>query len=176
MEMKMKTNVKRQTWQIYLIFYRWQIKNTQDTLKHSFHSPYLTLTIMGEKFFFFQKMGGFSIQYNRCFCPFVLQGIIIDYIHVAPLCNPHRDATDLSFLACTWHATSTGYSYGPQITGIWHWHDPGPRSSKDRGPSDPRGVPWDQNFLLKNFLIPSCNDHILSILWGCFAKSAEKCN
>ena len=38
----------------------------------------------------------------------------------------------------------------------------------------PRGVPWDQNFWPKNFLISSSNDHILSILWDCFAKNAEK--
>ena len=31
----------------------------------------------------------------------------------------------------------------------------------DRGPMDPRGVPWDQNFWSKIFLISSSNDPIL---------------
>ena len=42
---------------------------------------------------------------------------------------------------------------------------------QNRPPSDPKGVPWDQNFGLKNFLISSSDDVILCILWICFAKN-----
>ena len=38
---------------------------------------------------------------------------------------------------------------------------------------DPRGVPWDQIFGLKNFLISSSNDVILCIFAVCLAKNVE---
>ena len=47
------------------------------------------------------------------------------------------------------------------MTRIWSRWNPISMSPWDRGPSDPRDVPWDQNFCLKNFLIWSCNDLIL---------------
>ena len=43
----------------------------------------------------------------------------------------------------------------------------------DRGPMDPRGVPWDQNFWSKIFLISSSNDLILWVLWIGYAKNAK---
>ena len=52
--------------------------------------------------------------------------------------------------------------YGPTITSPW-----------DRGPRDPRGVPRDQNFRSKIFLILSSNDVILWVLLIGYSKNAE---
>ena len=43
----------------------------------------------------------------------------------------------------------------------------------DRDPKYPRGVPWDQNFWSKIFLISSSNDLILWVLWIGYAKNAK---
>ena len=44
----------------------------------------------------------------------------------------------------------------------------------DKDPKYPRGVPWDQNFWSKNFLISSSNDLILWVLWIGYAKNTKK--
>ena len=86
----------------------------------------------------------------------------------------HQAAIVFGFLAWICNATSTGGSHGPQIRWIWnidaHWV----RAFWDTGPRYPRGVPWDQNFGLKNFLISSSNEVILWVLWVTIAKNAEK--
>ena len=67
----------------------------------------------------------------------------------------HQGPVVFGFLACPWSATSTEGSHWPQITWIWHLHALGRTSPWDPGPSDPRGVPRDQKFWRKNFLISS---------------------
>ena len=59
------------------------------------------------------------------------------------------------------------------MTRNWGRENPGCTSPGDRGPSDPRDVPWDQNFWLKNFLISSSNDVILCVLSICYTKNAQ---
>ena len=90
------------------------------------------------------------------------------------MCSSHQAPAVFGFSACPWSATSTEGSHGPQITWIWHLHALGRTSPWDPGPSDPRGVPRDQNFWRKIFLISSSNDHILCILKVCFVKIAVK--
>ena len=64
--------------------------------------------------------------------------------------------------------------------GVWTPYDQKMRLGKswiyvplDRGPGDPRDIPWDQNFWLENFLIWSSNDVILCVLGFCFARIAQ---
>ena len=71
------------------------------------------------------------------------------------------------------HATSTGRSYGSQITRNWFWGNPRPNYFQDRGPRDPKWVPWDQKNCLKNFLMPSPYDAILCVFVVCFTKNWE---
>ena len=85
----------------------------------------------------------------------------------------HRAAVVLSFLACVSHATSLGKSYGSQINRKSCFENLWSGAFRDRRPIDPRGVPWDQNFGLKNFLISLSYDVILCIFEVCFAKNAE---
>ena len=59
------------------------------------------------------------------------------------------------------------------MTRNWGRENPGCTSPWDRGPSDPRDVPWDQNFWLKNFLKSSSNDVILFVLSICYTKNAQ---
>ena len=82
----------------------------------------------------------------------------------------HRAAVVLSFLACVSHATSLGKSYGSQINRKSCFENLWSGAFWDRSPSDPKGVPWDQNFGSKNFLIWSYNDAILCVLLICYAK------
>ena len=77
------------------------------------------------------------------------------------------------FSAWVFNATTTGGSHGPHMTRIWSWPAPNIVSCWDRAPRDPRGVPWDRIFLLKNFLISSSNDLILWVLWIGYAKNAK---
>ena len=57
------------------------------------------------------------------------------------------------FLACSRHATMSGQLYGPHMTRIWDWENISSGSCWDPGPMDPRGVPWDQNFWFKIFIL-----------------------
>ena len=103
-----------------------------------------------------------------------------EIVRIIPGWEPHHDRIGFRVSAWTWSATRSRHSYGPQISRIWHWDAPGPRASKDRGPSDPRGVPWDQNFCLKIFLLSwkyviLCTFHIYYakiglylVIWGFF--------
>ena len=84
--------------------------------------------------------------------------------------SPHRAAVVLSFLACVSHATSLGKSCGSQINRKSCFENLWSGAFWDRGPSDPKGVPWDQKFGSKNFLIWSYNDAILCVLLICYAK------
>ena len=85
----------------------------------------------------------------------------------------HQAPAVFRFSACVSNATTTGGLYGPHMTRIWSWPAPNIVSCWDRAPRDPRGVPWDRIFLLKNFLISSSNDLILWVLWIGYAKNAK---
>ena len=50
------------------------------------------------------------------------------------------------FSACVSYASGMWSSYGPYMTRIGRWSNPSIISCWDRGPRDPRGVPWDQIF------------------------------
>ena len=89
--------------------------------------------------------------------------------------NALRDGNGFRLLACPWSATSTGGSFGPHMTRIWNQHAPRPRSAWDPGPGDPRNVPWDQNFLVKFFLISYEQHVILCILCIWFKENVENC-
>ena len=77
----------------------------------------------------------------------------------------HQAAVAFRFLACPWSASSSGCSCGPQTTRNWSQENPKCMSAWDPDPKDPRGVPWDQIFKSKIFLISSSNNVILCILW-----------
>ena len=57
-----------------------------------------------------------------------------------------------------------------KTTQKYRWEHFWGRALGDRAPTDPKGVPWDQNFGSNFFFIWSCNDAILCILLICFAK------
>ena len=82
----------------------------------------------------------------------------------------HRAPVVLSFSACVSHAISLEKSYGSQINRKSCFENLWSGAFWDRGPSDLKGVPWDQNFGSKNFLIWSYNDAILCVLLICYAK------
>ena len=67
--------------------------------------------------------------------------------------TPHQAPAVFGFLACVSTASGTGGSYGPQITRIWKFENPKCTSAWDPDPDDPRGVPRDQKFFVKIFLI-----------------------
>ena len=99
---------------------------------------------------------------------------ILQSCHQACLLSiSHQAAVDLSFSAIALDAASLGKSYGSQINRKSCFENLWSGAFRDRGPIDPRGVPWDQNFGLKNFLISPKNDVILCIFEVCFAKNAE---
>ena len=85
----------------------------------------------------------------------------------------HQALKSFGFSGSPSHATSTGKSYGSKVTRNWVWGNPRGPSFQDRGPRDPKWVPWDQNFGLKNFLMPSSNDVILCVSEVCWSKNAE---
>ena len=87
--------------------------------------------------------------------------------------SPHQALRSFGFSGSPSHATSTGKSYGSKVTRNWVWGNPRGPSFQDRGPRDPKWVPWDQNFGLKNFLMPSSNDVILCVSEVCWSKNAE---
>ena len=82
-------------------------------------------------------------------------------------------AVDLSFSAIALDAASLGKSYGSQINRKSCFENLWSGAFRNRGRIDPRGVPWDQNFGHKNFLISPSIDVILCIFEVCFAKHAE---
>ena len=86
----------------------------------------------------------------------------------------HRLRSATSFFESNGYETFSGASFGSQwcrkttfenISGSPFW---------DPGPSDPRGVPRDQYFWIKIFLISSSCDLILCIFGIGFAKKAGK--
>ena len=86
----------------------------------------------------------------------------------------HHDGDDFGFSACVSYASGMCGPYGPYMTRIGHWLNPSIISCWNRGPRDPRGVPWDQNFWSKFFLTSTSNELILWVLWIGYAKNAEK--
>ena len=88
-------------------------------------------------------------------------------------CMAHHGGNVFGFSGSPSDATSTGRSYGSQITRNWFWGNPRPNYLQDRGPRDPKWVPWDQKKCLKNFLMPSPYDAILCVFVVCFTKNWE---
>ena len=87
--------------------------------------------------------------------------------------DSHHDGIDYGFSACVSYASGIWGSYGPYMTRIGHWLNPSIIFCWNRGPRDPRGVPWDQNFWSKFFLTSTSNELILWVLWIGFAKNAK---
>ena len=85
----------------------------------------------------------------------------------------HHGGNVFGFSGSPSDATSTGRSYGSQITRNWFWGNPRPNYFQDRGPRDPKQVPWDQKFGLKKFLTSSSNELILWVLWIGYAKNGK---
>ena len=85
----------------------------------------------------------------------------------------HQAAITLSFSASALDAASLGKSYGSQINKKSCFENLWSGAFRDRGPIDPRDVPWDQNFGHKIFLISLPNDVILCIFAVCLAKNVE---
>ena len=61
----------------------------------------------------------------------------------------------LSFLEATIAFEGMGRPRGFRRFRKTHLENILPRGSRDRDPRYPKGVPWDQNFFLKNFLLKS---------------------
>ena len=76
----------------------------------------------------------------------------------------HRDPSVFGFLEVSSETAYVGTSYGPYRTLNNFRLNPNRTSCWDRAPGDPRGVPWDQKFGLKKFLISSSNELILWVL------------
>ena len=57
-----------------------------------------------------------------------------------------------------------------KATQKYRWEHFWGRALGDRAPMDPKGVPRDQNFWSKIFLIRTYNDAILCVLLICYAK------
>ena len=120
------------------------------------------------------------IKWISCdlFCPIIVWhnawvNMVYDRIKFLNCAIHTKLEARFGFLACSRHATMTEQLYGPHLTRIWDLENLSSASCWDPGPMDPRSVPWDQNFWLKNFLISSSNDVILCILGICYAKNAQ---
>ena len=102
---------------------------------------------------------------------FSLSSIFCSYFADYYTYTPHCHGISFGVLACPWHTTMSGCLYGHHMTSIWSWWNPSRTSLWVRGPIDPKEVPWDQNFSLKNFFISSSKDVILCDLGIWFAKN-----
>ena len=81
---------------------------------------------------------------------------LLKFLHSSPkISPPHRHPAVFRFSAWVCNASILEGFYGPHMTRIRCWSNPNVGSCWDPGPRDPRGVPWDQNFGLKIFLISS---------------------
>ena len=82
----------------------------------------------------------------------------------------HQAAISFGFSAWICNATTTEGSYRPQMIRIWNWDAHWVRAFWDTGPRYPRGVPWDQFFGLKIFILSWKYDVILCIFAIYYAK------
>ena len=62
----------------------------------------------------------------------------------------------------------------PKVIKITHLENPNTTRGPKRHPRDPKLVPWDQNFCLKNFLVLPSNEVILCILLIYVGEIGEK--
>ena len=67
--------------------------------------------------------------------------------------SPHQLGTKSRVLACDGDMDIMAASFGPQGPGKTIFENIFGIAFLDNGPSDPKLVPWDQNFGLKFFLI-----------------------
>ena len=90
------------------------------------------------------------------------------------IASAHRERNVPSFLRGPWDSNSMGHSYRSQMMGQRYFENVLPVAFWDMSPRDPKLVPWDLNFGLKNCLMPSPYDAILCVFVVCFYKKLRK--